>query len=48
MDLSLVLYPSCMLAQVQRKGLLFRQQVFVGENTTLKGEKHVSSLQSYF
>lgn len=48
MILSLVLYPSCMLAQVQRKELLFSQQVFVGENTTLKGEKHVSSVESYF
>lgn len=38
-----------MLAQVQRKGLLFRQQkVFVGENTSLEGEKCVSSVQSLF
>lgn len=48
-NLSLILYPSYMLAQVQRKGLMFRQQkVFVGENTSLDGEKCVSSLESYF
>lgn len=38
-----------MLAQVQRKGLLFRQQkIFVGENSSLDGEKCVSSVESYF
>lgn len=48
-DLSLILYPSCMLAQVQRKGLLFRQQkTFEGENTSLDGKKRVSSVESYF
>lgn len=48
-NLSLILYPTYMLAQVQRKGLLFRQQkVSVGENTLLEGEKCVSSVQSSF